>query len=455
MANIEISNDESAQTILIVDDDLHILEVLEARLSSAGFNVFKAVSPHEAINILKTKSIDLIISDMKMPEMGGMGFLKEVRNINSELPLIFLTAYGTIPDAVDSIKAGAIEYFTKPFDGRELIKKINNILKDNQHLSARKFTSASQGFYVGENSAMNELVGLIEKVAVSDVNLLILGESGVGKERAAHLVHELGPRRDNPFIVVDCGSTPTSLLESELFGHVKGSFTHAIRDKKGLIEAANGGTLFLDEIGNISLEMQMRLLRFLEDRKIRKIGDIKEISVDCRIIAATNANLLDEIKAGRFREDLYYRLRVVTLKFPPLRERKEEIPFLVENFVKNFCKNKGLQQIKLPQKTIDFLCSYHWPGNVRELKNSLEAGVVLCKNGVLLPEDLNISDFQDKNNNMSKSNDPFSLEESERNTIIRALQETEWVQKDAADLLGISRRTIHYKIKKFGIKIEK
>ncbi len=438
------------QTILIVDDDLHILEVMDARLSSSGYKALKASRASEALEILKSRHVDLMISDMKMPGMGGMSLLSEARAILPDLPVIILTAYGTIPDAVRAVKAGAVEYLTKPFDGRDLINKIREILKQSLP-PLKKTLPANQSFYIGESPAMKELYALVERVAASDVNVLLLGESGVGKECIANLVHSLGPRKDHPFVVVDCGSTPTGLLESELFGHVRGAFTHAIRDKKGLIEMADQGTLFLDEIGNISPEMQVRLLRFLEDRKIRKIGDIKEIPVNCRVIAATNANLAQEIKAGHFREDLYYRLRVVTLKIPPLRERKEDIPVLVENFVELFCKNHKLPTVKLPPKTLQWLCNYPWPGNVRELRNALEAGCILCKNGILRPEDLHLTGLPELTENAPPETDSFSLEESERKAIIRALQQAGGIQKDAAELLGISRRAIHYKIKKYGI----
>jgi DNA-binding NtrC family response regulator len=299
---------------------------------------------------------------------------------------------------------------------------------------------------------MKSLYDLIERVAASRVNVLILGESGVGKECVASMVHQLSPRKDSPFVVVDCGSTPTGLLESELFGHVKGSFTHAIRDKKGLIEMADQGTLFLDEIGNISPEMQVRLLRFLENRKIRRIGDVREIPVDCRVIAATNANLVEDIKAGRFREDLYYRLRVVTLKVPPLRERKADIPVLAQNFVEKFCEDHRIPPIRLAEETIEWLCNYPWAGNVRELKNALEAGVVLSRNGVLDAEALQLSGLPEAGSEKNISEDnSFSLEESERKAIVRALEQAGGVQKKAAKLLGISRRAINYKIKKFGI----
>jgi DNA-binding NtrC family response regulator len=248
------------------------------------------------------------------------------------------------------------------------------------------------------------------------------------------------------------------LLESELFGHVRGAFTHAIKDKKGLIEAADKGTLFLDEIGNISHDMQVRLLRFLEDRIIRRIGDIKEIPVNCRVISATNVDLPEEVAAGEFREDLYYRLRVVTLKIPPLRERREDIPVLAQQFVENFCKNQNLEPVKLPAETIKWLFEYPWPGNVRELKNAIEGGVVLCQDGVLRKSDLRLSGLPEapqKSLAATGDTSSLSLEESERNAILRALQQAGYVQKEAANLLGISRRAIHYKIKKYGIECGK
>ncbi|MDM8523892.1 sigma-54 dependent transcriptional regulator [Desulfococcaceae bacterium HSG8] len=440
------------KTILIVDDDLHILEVLEARLSSAGFSVLRASGAHEALVLVKKHRIDLMISDVKMPDMGGVRLLSEVRSRIPNLPVILLTAYGTIPDAVRALKAGAVDYLTKPFDGKELLEKINEILKTASHGSA-EISAADQTFYVGESPAMKELYDLIKRVAASDVNVLILGESGVGKECVARIIHQLNPRNDRPFVVVDCGSTPTGLLESELFGHMKGSFTHAIRDKKGLIEAADKGTLFLDEIGNISPEMQVRLLRFLEERKIRRIGDIREIPVNCRVLAATNANLTEDIKEGRFREDLYYRLRVVTLKVPPLRKRKEDIPVFAQNFAEKFCGTHNIPMLTLPDETVKWLCNYPWPGNVRELRNALEAGVVMCRDGILRPDDLHLSDIPEAADKALPEKSSFSLEESERDTIIRALRQTGGVQKDAAELLKISRRAIHYKIKKYDINL--
>jgi len=443
----------SKQTILVVDDDLHILEVLEARLSSVEFKVLKATSAQEALEIIKSQQVDLLITDVRMPGMGGMDLFEEVRSLKPVLPVIFLTAYGTIPDAVKAVKAGAVDYLTKPFEGRDLLLKVQEIMKKRPvRPSLEPLPPLDQELWGGKSPAMRELYDLIDRVAPSDVNVLILGESGVGKERVARLIHQRGPRRDLPFVVVDCGSTPTGLLESELFGHVRGAFTHAIRDKKGLIEAADRGTLFLDEIGNISPEMQVRLLRFLEDRKIRRIGDLREIPVNCRVLSATNVDLPEEVEAGTFREDLYYRLRVVTLKIPPLRERKEDIPILARHFIESFCKNQNIAPVTLPPETVKWLCEYPWPGNVRELKNALEAGAVLCRNGVLLPSDLHLSGLPHAPVKAQAAAGSMLLEDNERNAILRALQQAGWVQKEAAQLLGISRRAIHYKIKKYGIE---
>lgn len=444
---------ETTTSILIVDDDPNVLQVLEARLQSSGFIIYKAENGQDALRILKENKIDLMISDMKMPGMSGMEVMTKARALHPGLPIIFLTAYGSIPDAVKAVKAGAVDYLAKPFDGRELVYKLRKVLDDNPRFTAT--VGDDDGLLVDMENAvsprMKELYGLVKKVAQSDVNVLILGESGVGKERIARLIHRLSARTKQSFVVVDCGSTPAGLLESELFGHVRGAFTHAVNDKRGLIDTADKGTLFLDEIGNISTEMQVRLLRFLEDRKIRRIGDLKENAVDCRVLAATNSDLVEEIKSGRFREDLYYRLRVVTLLIPRLRDRREDIPILTQLFVQSYAQQNGTRPAKLPAETIEYLRAYPWPGNVRELKNAIEAGIVLCHGNVLRPDDLHLSGLPTMTMAEEPVSDSFSLEDTERGAIIRALKQASGVQKEAAKLLGISRRAIHYKIKKYEI----
>jgi DNA-binding NtrC family response regulator len=449
-----MNNPSPSQSVLVVDDDHNVLEVLDARLSSCDLTVYKADGGRKALQILKTRRIDLVVSDVKMPEMDGMELLSEIIRTQPGLPVIFLTAYANVPDAVKAVKSGAVDYVEKPFDGKVLTEKIQQMLQEFQgETAAGRADRETEGEFADavKSPAMENLQGLVRKVAQSSVNVLILGESGVGKERIAKQIHQLGPRREKPFVVVDCGATPAGLLESELFGHVKGSFTHAVNDKKGLIETADTGTLFLDEIGNISHEMQIRLLRFIEDRTIRRIGGLKGTPVDCRIIAATNADLGEAIRAGQFREDLFFRLRVVTLTIPPLRERKADIPLLAEHFTLRFCRQHNQAPVNVPEETMDWLCAHTWPGNVRELKNAIEGGIVLCKDNVLRPHDFQMAGIERDQCGSPADESCLSLEASEKNTILRALKQTGGIQKEAAEVLGISRRAIHYKIKKYGI----
>ena len=445
----------AAHKILIVDDDPSILEVLEARLSAFNFRVLKAKDAAGAEQILRDqKGVDLLVSDIKMPGKSGMELFTDVRKALPDLPVIFLTAYGTIPDAVDAIKLGAADYISKPFDGLELIKKINAMMAlRGTGTGIESMPLVESGFYWGKSAAMKHLYTMVKKVAATQVNVLILGESGVGKECIAGFIHKNSPRRKHPYMVVDCGSTSAGILESELFGHLKGAFTHAVKDKIGLIEAAELGTLFLDEIGNISHDMQCRLLRFLEDKKIRQVGAVKEKTVDCRVIAATNADLTQAIEEGSFRQDLYYRLKGITLTIPPLRDRKEDIFPLAELFADNYGKAHGIDRLRISDAAVKVLHEHPWPGNVRELKNTIEAGAVLCQNQVIEPWDLQIESIRENAVLTSDLHDTqaFSIKQSEKDTIIRALKESRGVQKDAADLLGISKRAMHYKVKKYDI----
>jgi DNA-binding NtrC family response regulator len=443
-------------TLLVVDDDINILEVLEARFTAAGYRLFKATDGVSALRIIQDENIDLVVSDIKMPNMSGIELYSAMQSVAPGLPVIFLTAYGSIPEAVSLVQSGAIDYLTKPFDGKFLHNKIKRALEKSPQLpsSPKKQEDGNDGFIWGESEAMYTLKEMVNRVASSNVNTLILGESGVGKECIAKAIHENGPRKNGPYVIVDCGSTPPGILESELFGHTRGAFTNAVQDKKGLIEAADGGTLFLDEIGNISADMQHRLLRFLEDKKIRRVGSIEEKQIDCRVVAATNADLAADIESGKFRQDLYYRLRVVTLNIPPLRDRRTDIPILTRLFVQRHCASYKFPEIAIPDATMQWLCEYDWPGNVRELRNSLEAGVVLCRDNVLHQSDLQIelNASTDKPiTGINSESGKFSLENSEREAIIRALRETNGVQKSAAELLNISRRSIHYKLKKYNI----
>lgn len=449
------SASQTRKTILAVDDDPHILEVLEVRLVSAGYDVVTASDGAEALNVLATRPVRLVISDIRMPGMDGMRLLAEMERRGLRLPIIFLTAHGSISGAVEAIKHGAVDYLTKPFDGQELLTRVAEVFAKAAGAEPPAAPDMAESGLVGQSQAMRELAGMIERVAARDVNVLILGESGTGKELVANLVHRRSPRKNGPLVTVDCGSTPAGLLESELFGHVKGSFTHAVKDKKGLIEQANQGTLFLDEIGNITMEMQVRLLRFLENHKIRRIGDVREIQVDCRVIAATNADIFEQVSEGVFREDLLYRLKVVTINVPPLRERREDIPVLAEHFIRQFCAAQGMPPVVVPAETMAYLMAYPWPGNVRQLRNALEAGVVLCTDGRLAPDDLQLPLAGKGPDRAGSGDDSLSLDASEKAAIVRALEQAGWVQKAAAPLLGVSRRALNYKIQKYGIEIPK
>ncbi len=447
----------SSPRILVVDDDPSILEVLDARLEAADFTVYKAGNADTAVAILKDNPIDLLVSDVKMPRKSGMDLFLEVRESLPRLPVIFLTAYGTIPDAVDAIKLGAVDYIPKPFDGRLLIQKIKDVLAIAKVDVKEDAPKTFQGdFLWGKSQAMKDLFPMVQKVAATRVNVLIFGESGVGKECIARYIHETSPRQEMPYVVVDCGSTPPGILESELFGHLKGAFTHAVKDKKGLIQASDKGTLFLDEIGNISHDMQCRLLRFLEEGKIRQVGAVSEKQVNARVLSATNADLKNAIDEGTFRQDLYYRLKGITLTIPSLRDRKEDIPELATFFVNKYAVNQELGPIQISETAMGLLMAHPWPGNIRELKNAVEAGAVLCRNHTILPEDLQLEPVEESSlwtdNEPDNDTDEFSIEQSEKNTIIRALKKSKGVQKAAADLLNISKRAIHYKIKKYDIK---
>ncbi|WP_043794130.1 sigma-54-dependent transcriptional regulator [Solidesulfovibrio fructosivorans] len=447
---------EPRKTILAVDDDPHILEVLEVRLVSAGYDVVTAEDGTEALEILSSRPVRLLISDIRMPGMDGMRLQEEMVRRGLSLPIIFLTAHGSIPGAVEAIKHGAVDYLTKPFDGQELLSRVAEVFARSAGGGEKPLPSdMAESGLVGKSPAMRDLGALIERVASRDVNVLVLGESGTGKELVANCIHRKSLRKSGPLVTVDCGSTPAGLLESELFGHVKGSFTHAVKDKKGLIEQADKGTLFLDEIGNISNEMQLRLLRFLENHRIRRIGDVREIQVDCRVIAATNADIFEQVSQGVFREDLLYRLKVVTINVPPLRERREDIPVLAEHFIRQFCAAQGIPAVTVPAETMAYLTAYPWPGNVRQLRNALEAGVVLCTNGVLAPEDLQLPLAGKGPRRPAEGEKPLSLDASEKAAIVRALEQANWVQKAAAPLLGVSRRALNYKIQKYGIEIPK
>ena len=439
--------------VLVVDDDPNILHLLETRLVSAGFSVLTAQDGHDALAQLHDQAVDLVLSDVRMPGLNGQELLKEVQKGWPGLPVILLTAYGRIPEAVASVQQGAADYLTKPFDGRELVAKVKEVLAGRPSTPTTSPVPSGMrdiGLVTGQSPAMAKLLTLIKRVAPSDVTVLVEGESGTGKELVARLLHRMSRRANGPLVVVDCGSTQPTLLESELFGHIKGAFTHALREKQGLIQAANDGTLFLDEIGNISMEMQTRLLRFLQEKTVRRLGDVHVSKVNCRVVAATNADLAAMVGQGTFREDLYYRLKVVRVHVAPLRDRREDIPALADFFLKSFCEQSNMPCPSLSKAALLRLEKYPWPGNVRELRHVLEVSALLSDNPVLSAENLLLEPSAQQ-----PDASVLSLDESERNAIVRALKHVNWVQKDAADLLGISRRAMHYKVRKYQIEIPK
>jgi len=450
--------------VLVVDDDPAILQVLTARLEAAGFRVLAAASAEEALDLALERPPDLVVSDLRLPGLSGQELFLALHRRRPGLPVVLLTAHGTIADAVAMVKQGAADYLTKPFDGRELVAKLRALLERSVAPAAGSETPAAPpagpaasapagpvappGSLVGDASpAMAQLLALVERVAPSPLSVLILGESGVGKELVARLLHQRSQRRAGPFVVVDCGATPANLLESELFGHLKGSFTHALRDKKGLIAEADGGTLFLDEIGNISPEMQTRLLRFLQEGVIRPVGGNRESAVDARVVAATNADLPALIRRGEFREDLYYRLRGITIPVPPLRERRQDIPALARHFAQDYARAAGLPAPEIAPEAVARLLDHPWPGNVRELKQVIQAAAVLCRQGRVTPADLQLE--PDPSLTPAPEGEALSLEDNERQALERALHQTGWVVTQAAELLGISRRALHYKIKRY------
>ena len=438
--------------ILIIDDELIMRESLAGWLERDGYIIETGGSGEEAIEILKEKKFDILLLDIKMEGMSGLEVLKKVKESDPDLAVIMITAYGSISTAIEALKNGAHEYLLKPFDPNELgvvIEKIlqqqaqtrENIFLKDQYMERTRFESL-----IGQSKPMQEIFHLIEDVAPTESTVLITGETGTGKGLVAKAIHTKSPRCEGPFVVVNCGAFPEHLLESELFGYQKGAFTDAKTTKRGRLEMAHGGTLFLDEIGEISMRMQIDLLRILEDRVFYRVGGTQPQEADFRVIAATNRNLEEAIKAGTFREDLYYRLNVISISMPPLRKRKDDIPLLAEHFIRRFSIETKKAIEKISRKTLDEMMLYDWPGNVRELENAVERAIVVGKGRTIKPQDLPIfhSDFSGRKNN--------SLTEVEKAHIITILNENKWNISRSAEILEIDRSTLYSKIKRYGIQ---
>jgi len=449
-------------TILIVDDEKNYLVVLEALLGPEGYEIMTSEKAQDALRLIQEADVDLVLTDMKMPGMTGMELLEETNKIKPEVPVIMMTAYGTIEMAVEAMKKHAYDYITKPFRNEELKLTIRKALenyrlvKENRRLSEALSERHGYRNIVGKSKAMLKVYDLIAKVAQSKASVLITGPSGTGKELIAKAIHYESPRKDRPFVSVNCGALAETLLESELFGHEKGAFTGAIAMKKGRFELADGGTLFLDEIGDMSPPLQVKFLRVLQEMEFERVGGTKTIKVDVRVLSASNRNLKEDVATGAFREDLFYRLNVIHIEVPPLRERMEDVRLLVTHFVEKFGNGK---KIELTPQAWEGLYSYPWPGNVRELENVIERAVVLNSGGRIdlkdLPAEFTKSKGELDVDRFIPPGAPLqsTLEEIEEKLIRRALRQSGNVQSHAADQLGITKSLIQHKMKKYNISV--
>ncbi|WP_417873421.1 sigma-54-dependent transcriptional regulator [Xanthomarina gelatinilytica] len=435
------------ENILLVDDDVHILELLQRHLQALNYHTYKAISVKEAIEILKDKSIDLLITDLKMPGVDGLELVKYVSEHYPDIPKLVVTGYPSIDGALEAMKSGVMDYLTKPFTKEELKKAVEKSLAlkpKKQKQIQKETTSVAYGELIGNSEAINKVTEVIERVKNNKATVFISGESGTGKELVARSIHYMGQFARAPFIAVNCGAIPENLLEAELFGYTKGAFTGANENRNGFFQAANKGTLFLDEIGNASMATQLRLLRVLQEKEVTRVGSQKTEKVDVRVIAATNIDLKELIEKGKFREDLYYRLTVVQITVPPLRERTEDIKLLTEKFLLKYGVEYKDRLISITPEALSVLERYSWPGNIRELENVLQQAVIMCDKQVEikdLPEHLKYQI------NFSENETQLPLREVEKQHILKVLAATNNNKTQAAKILQIDRKTLSEKIK--------
>jgi DNA-binding NtrC family response regulator len=445
--------------ILLIDDDPSLRRVIEYSLAESGYSVLPAASGEEGLALFQKEPCDAVITDITMPGISGMEVLVKVRKADPNVPVIVITAYGTIESAVSAMKQGAFDYITKPFNRDELritlerALKMGRLEKENVRLRAEVIDRYRFDAIVGGSEKIREVIALAGRVAPSEATVLVTGESGTGKELLARGIHYSSRRAEGPFVAVNCAAIPESLIESELFGHVKGAFTGAVRDREGKFELADGGTLFLDEIGDLRVDLQAKILRALQERTIDRVGGVKQVDLDVRVIAATNKDLEREVRQGNFREDLYYRLSVVTLQMPPLRDRKDDIPVLAEHFLRKF--NPG-HAVRLAPDALALMTAYGWPGNVRELENVMERASVLKRGDTItrqdLPEKLGRRATGAAEVLLNLPEEGLSLEELEKDLIIKALEKHKGNQTRAAEYLRITRPTLIYRLEKYGLK---
>jgi DNA-binding NtrC family response regulator len=442
---------EPKPSLLIVDDEQVVRDSLVQWFTEEGYRVEAAATAAEALARLASGDVDLIIADIRMPGMDGLELLEKIQSEQLDTAVIIMTGYASVESAVRALKHGAFDYITKPFDPDDLSVVVRNALeqqrlkRENRMLREQLAESQAVPELIGQSEAMRRVKEQIETVAPVDTTVLIEGESGTGKELVARAIHRLSPRRYNPMVVVHCGALTETLIESELFGHEKGAFTGAQYRKKGKFEAAMGGTIFLDEIADISLKTQTDLLRVLQEREIVRVGGTQPIKVDFRVIAATNRNLAELVKEGRFRSDLYYRLNVFTIHLPPLRERHGDVPLLAQYFLEKFSRQMNRKFTGFDRAAMEALVSYHWPGNVRELENVIERAVVVGREPLIRASDLAIV-------RSAETPEDLTLEAVERKHILRVLEDFGWNQTQAAKALGIDRVTLYHKIRRYGLK---
>lgn len=447
--------------ILVVDDEKNIREGLKKSLELDDFKALTASNGQDAFKVFEQEEIDLVITDLKMPQMSGEVLLKKIKQKSPNTPVIILTGHGTVENAVETMREGAYDFLTKPVNLKKLTLLIKRALANKQleieNRELHKQLDEKFGFtnIVGTSPQIQKVFDVVKQVAPSTANVLITGENGTGKELIANAIHRLSPRHNSPLVKVHCAALSENLLESELFGHEKGAFTGAFGQKKGRFELADGGTLFLDEIGEIAPVVQVKLLRVLQEREFERVGGERTIKVDVRIIAATNKDLRKEVDEGRFREDLFFRLNVIAIEIPALRERITDIPLLVHSFIKDFAQQNNKGNMDISAKTLSYLENYNWPGNIRELRNVIEGAVVMAKDDTITEDNLPAYIVGAKSENVINIESGMSLNEIEKNAIISTLALTKGNKTQAAKILGIGRKTLHRKLEEYKVNEEK
>ena len=454
-------------SILVIDDEPIMQEILVDFLSEEGYDVDVAGSGEEGLELAQKRFYDCAVVDLMMPGIDGIETMQQLRGIDPSLPVIMVTAFASVESAVEAMKQGAYEYITKPFKNDEVLVVLENAIRtrrlEDEVKSLRRALKDKYRFenIVGKNRRMQEVYALVEQAAPSRSTILIQGESGTGKELVAKAIHANSARSDKPFVVVNSGSMPSDLLESNLFGHVKGAFTGAVASKKGLFEVAHGGSIFFDEIGNIGLDVQAKLLRVIQEKEFMRVGAVENVKVDVRIVAATNADLKIAVANGTFREDLYYRINVITITLPPLREKLDDVPLLAQYFLDKYGSENGREGLSISDDALTLLKQHNWPGNVRELENAIERAVVLAPpdgdiNGDLIRDYIQPDAFDRGALSMSVPDEGLPMkdvvQEFQKKLIVDALRKTSWVQKEAAKLLDVKPTTLNEMIKRHGIK---